>query len=88
MTIPPPPDLTDPAQLAAYRRELGGVARGVRFGGVGVTVAGALAAAVRAFAWPALPVLVPVVLIALGVLLMLTAIALRTAYHVRRMKGE
>ena len=86
--VPPPPDLSDPAQLADYRRELRGVARGVRFGGVGVTVIGALAAAVRAFVWPALPMLVPVVLIALGVLLMLTAITLRTAYHLRRMKGE
>jgi len=82
-----PPNLKDPVELAAYRRELRGVARGVRSGGVGITLAGTVIAALRAWAWPAMPVLVPLVVIAWGTLLMLTSIALRTAYHARRMSG-
>lgn len=83
-----PPNLNDPAELAAYRRELRGVARGVRTGGVALAVIGAIVAAVRAWAVPTLPALVPTVIVALAVLLMLTGMALRTAYHVRRMKGD
>jgi len=83
----PPPNLNDPAERAAYRRELRGVARSVRLGGVGIALVGVGAAAIRALAIPAMPALVPIVVIAWGVLLMLTAIALRTAYHVRRMRG-
>jgi hypothetical protein len=37
--------------------------------------------------WPAIPLLVPVVVIALGVMLMITAMAFRVAYHARRMRG-
>ena len=83
----PPPNLNDPAERAAYRRELRGVARAGRWGGIGITLAGATIAAVRAWAWPAMPALIPIVVIAWGVLLMLTAISLRTAYHARRMRG-
>ncbi len=82
----PPPDLSDPAQLTAYRRELRGVARGVRVGGVTITTIGAILAIVRAWAVPGIPRLVPIVIVALGVMLMLTAIALRSAYHARRMR--
>ncbi|HEX7848585.1 MAG TPA: hypothetical protein VF485_02520 [Sphingomonas sp.] len=83
----PPPNLKDPVELAAYRRELRGVASGVRWGGIGITLIGAMVAALRAWAWPAIPVLIPLIVVVWGMLLMLTAIALRTAYHARRMRG-
>jgi hypothetical protein len=83
----PPPNLKDPLELAAYRRELRGVASGVRWGGIGITLVGAVVAALRARAWPAIPVLIPMIVVAWGMLLMLTAIALRIAYHARRMRG-
>lgn len=84
----PPPNLSDPAQLAAYRQELRGVVRGLRLGAVGVTILGAVISLLRATLWPTIPMLVPLVLIALGVMLMITAIAFRTAYHARRMRGD
>jgi hypothetical protein len=84
----PPPNLNDPAELAAYRRELRDVVRGLRLGSVGVTILGAVIALVRAKVWPAISLLVPAVVIALGATLMITAIAFRTAYHVRRMRGD
>jgi heme/copper-type cytochrome/quinol oxidase subunit 2 len=84
----PPPNLSDPAELAAYRKELREVVRGLRYGSVGVTLAGAAVALARAKVWPAIPVLVPVVVIALGVMLMITAMAFRAAYHARRMRGD
>lgn len=83
----PPPNLKDPLALAAYRRELRGVASGVRWGGIGITLVGAMVAALRAWAWPTIPALIPMVVVAWGMLLMLTAIALRMAYHARRMRG-
>lgn len=82
-----PPNLKDPLELAAYRRELRGVASGVRWGGIGITLMGAMVAALRAWAWPAIPVLIPMIVVVWGMLLMLTAIALRMAYHARRMRG-
>jgi hypothetical protein len=84
----PPPNLSDPAELAAYRTELRRVVRGLRYGSVGVMMVGAAVALARAKTWPAIPVLVPVIMIALGVMLMITAIAFRTAYHARRMRGD
>jgi hypothetical protein len=83
-----PPNLNDPVELAAYRRELRGVASGVRWGGIGITLVGAVVAALRAWAWPAIPALIPMIVVAWGMLLMLTAIALRMAYHARRMRGQ
>jgi cobalamin biosynthesis protein CobD/CbiB len=83
----PPPNLKDPLELAAYRRELRGVASGVRWGGIGITLIGAAVAVLRAWAWPAIPALVPMIVVVWGMLLMLTAIALRMAYHAGRMRG-
>jgi fatty acid desaturase len=84
----PPPNLKDPGDLAAYRRELRGVASGVRWGGIGITLVGAVIAALRAWVWPGIPALIPLIVVVWGMLLMLTAIALRTAYHARRMRGQ
>ena len=41
MTRPPPPDLTDPVQVEAYRRELRGVARKTRLLGIALALVGA-----------------------------------------------
>ena len=49
------PNLKDPAERAAYRRELQGVARGVRYTGVSLAIAGAGLALARAQLWPDLP---------------------------------
>ncbi|MBB5687026.1 hypothetical protein [Sphingobium boeckii] len=38
---PPPPDLSDPVQRAAYSRELAGVARKTRLLGIAIALAGA-----------------------------------------------
>lgn len=84
----PPPNLNDPAELAAYRQELRQVVRGLRYGSIGVTIVGAVIALLRAKVWPGMPILVPLVVISLGVTLMITAIAFRTAYHARRMRGD
>jgi len=84
----PPPNLKDPLELTAYRRELRSVASGVRWGGIGITLIGAMVAALRAWAWPAIPALIPMIVVAWGMMLMLTAIALRMAYHARRMRGQ
>jgi len=84
----PPPNLSDPAEFAAYRRELRDVVRGVRYGGIGLALIGAGVAGLRAWVWPAIPALAPLMVIALALMLMITAIAFRTAYHARRMRGE
>ena len=84
----PPPNLKDALELAAYRRELRSVASGVRWGGIGITLIGAMVAALRAWAWPAIPALIPMIVVAWGMMLMLTAISLRMAYHARRMRGQ
>lgn len=84
----PRPNLNDPAERAAYARELRGIARGVRHGGVAIALAGVALALLRAKLWPQLPSVVVMVVVALGASLMLTAIALRTAYHAARMRGD
>ncbi|MES2097423.1 MAG: hypothetical protein V4459_11760 [Pseudomonadota bacterium] len=82
-----PPNLNDPAELAAYRQELRGVARGVRLSGVTLAVVGALIAIARAWWMPSIPKLVTLIVIAAAVMLMLTGVALRAAYHKHRMAG-
>ncbi|MBN8806698.1 MAG: hypothetical protein J0I47_00450 [Sphingomonas sp.] len=84
----PPPNLNDPTERIAYRQELRRIARGVRYGGVAITLAGVALALLRAKLWPHVPSVAVIVVIALGALLMLTAIALRTAYHAARMRGD
>ncbi|AOH86892.1 hypothetical protein AWL63_17200 [Sphingomonas panacis] len=83
-----PPDLSDPAQRAAYARELRAVARPVRLMGVALAVAGALLAALQRTRYPAIPTVLPLVLLSLGALHMLAAVAVRLKYHQRRMKGD
>lgn len=88
MDVRPPPNLKDPAEFAAYRQELRNVVRGVRYGGIGLALIGAGVAGLRAWIWPAIPALAPLMVIALAVMLMITGIAFRTAYHARRMRGD
>lgn len=83
----PPPDLSDPAALAAYRKELRGVAPVWRYVGVGLTVLGAGLLVARARHVIDIPVLVPSVTIVAGFGIMSIAILYRTLYHARRMRG-
>jgi hypothetical protein len=85
MTIPP--DLKDPAQLAAYRRELRGVAKPLRYTGIAFALLGVALAVVQRNWVPQMPTAIPMAAVSLGVLNMLAAIVLRTRYHQQRMKG-
>ncbi|RYE01396.1 MAG: hypothetical protein EOP61_11370 [Sphingomonadales bacterium] len=82
-----PPDLKDPAQRAAYARELRGVARGVRLAGLWLAAAGALLLVARRFQWLDVPLWLAASVVGLGAMLMITGIAARTRYHVLRMRG-
>jgi len=83
-----PPDLGDPAVRAAYNRELRAIARPVRFMGVALLIGGALLAALQRTRFPAIPTILPLVFLVLGVLHMLAGIAVRLKYHQRRMKRD
>ena len=83
----PPPNLADPAERAAYRKELMGVAKGVRRIGVALAVIGAALLIYDARFAP-LPGWLPWTVIAVAFALMLAGIFARTRYHRRRMRGE
>lgn len=80
----PPPDLADPAGRAAYRRELRGLVPWVRYGGMALALVGAGVAVIE----PSWPGAIALAIIALGFAMMVAAIAIRTRYHARRMRGE
>lgn len=80
----PPPNLNDPAELAAYRRELRGLVPWIRYAGTGLALAGAAVAVI----WPRLPGAIPLAIIALGFAMMVAGIGIRTRYHKRRMRGD
>jgi hypothetical protein len=82
-----PPDLSDPAQRAAYRRELLGIARPIRYLGVAMAVVGATLLVIDATVTP-LPKGLPWAVIGAAFVLMLAAIAMRARYHNRRMRGH
>jgi len=82
-----PPNLGDPAERAAYRRELQSVARPIRYTGVSFTLLGVVLAIVRLQWWPDLPEFVPIAALALGALNMVAGVVLRTRYHQARMRG-
>jgi uncharacterized RDD family membrane protein YckC len=83
----PAPNLADPQERRAYRRELMDVARGVRRTGVALVVLGAALILVNAF-WRPVPNLVIWPVIAVAFALMGYGIALRMRHHKRRMRGE
>ena len=82
------PNLKDPAEQAAYRRELAGVARRLRLAGLFVALAGALLVLfVRREVVP-LPLWPAVIVLGAGMMLMITANATRSRYHRLRMAEE
>lgn len=80
----PPPNLADPAERAAYRRELRGLVPWVRYTGMALALLGAAIAVI----WPQLPGIVALVVIAFGFAMMVVSIGIRTRYHARRMRGD
>lgn len=82
-----PPNLDDPAERAAYRRELQGVARPIRYTGLSFALLGVLLALIRRLWFPDLPAIVPIAALGFGVLNMVAGIVLRTRYHQARMRG-
>ena len=83
----PIPDLCDPEQRSAYRRELMQVAKGPRRLGVALAVIGSALILINAY-WTPIPNLVTLAAIVTGFALMLMGIGMRTKYHKRRMRGE
>ena len=85
--MPTPPNLTDPAERAAYKAELKQIARPLRMGAVWLAVLGALLAALRAKMLP-MPIAVPAAVLGLAFFLMVLGITVRVKYHQRRMRGD
>lgn len=82
-----PPDLSDPEQRAAYRRELLGIARPTRLLGVALVVVGAVLLVVDARVTPLAKGL-PWTVLGAGFALIIAAIYMRSRYHQRRMRGR
>ena len=87
MTPSLPPDLDNPVERAAYKRELRMIARPVRYLGLALAVLAALLAAARALYWPRLPVVIPLFLLGIALLHLLGGIVIRARYHQARMRG-
>lgn len=85
MTLPRP-DLSDPAERAAYRRELSGVARPVRYLGVALAIVAAVLAAGPRWGLH-VPVAIPLFLLAIAALHLIAGFVIRTHYHRARMRG-
>ena len=83
----PIPDLRDPEQRRADRRELMQVARGFRRTGVALAMLGSALILVNAY-WTPVPNIVALAAIVAGFALMLFGIGARAKYHKRRMRGE
>ncbi|NIJ19630.1 regulator of sirC expression with transglutaminase-like and TPR domain [Sphingomonas naasensis] len=81
------PDLDDPAQRAAYRQELRGIAVGPRRAGILVALAGALLVLAHRKGIEAVPLWLGVGVLGLGVLILIAAVSTRTAYHRARMRN-
>ncbi len=82
----PPPNLADPAERRAYRRELMGVSKGLRRAGVALAAVGAGLIVANAW-WRPIPNLVTWGVILIAFALMGAGIARRTRYHRARMRG-
>lgn len=89
----PPPNLSDPAERAAYRRELAAYARPLRILGLALWLGGALM-----IAWPRLSGRWVMVgdtslqqlgwfVLAAGLVVVIAVIFMRTRYHRLRMRG-
>jgi hypothetical protein len=82
-----PPDLDNPAERDAYRRELRDVAKPLRYGGVALALAGVILSAIKARIAPGIPGWLPLLVITLAILTMLAAVIARARHHLRRMRG-
>ncbi|MES2045286.1 MAG: hypothetical protein V4475_15545 [Pseudomonadota bacterium] len=80
----PPPNLADPVERAAYRRELRGLVPWVRYSGMALALLGAGIAVLE----PTWPGVIALVFIACGFAMMVAGIGIRTRYHKRRMRGD
>ncbi|NYT42928.1 hypothetical protein HZY97_19295 [Sphingomonas sp. R-74633] len=87
MTPRPIPNLNDPEERRAYRRELMAVAKPLRRTGVALAVLGSALILINAY-WTPIPNVVTLAAIVTGFALMLVGIGVRTKYHKRRMRGE
>jgi len=85
------PDLDTPHGRRAYAAELGGVARGWRWVGLGLVTLGGIGLIVRAFAhaplWEGLLGPGSVALVVIGWAIAIVGIVKRTRHHRRRMAG-
>src|SRR3546814_17007361 len=82
------PDLRDPAQRRAYRRELMGVARTERYWGIFLAMVGIALLWMRRSGWWTVPEWLAPVAIGLGIVLMLIGIVRRMRPHRRRLRGR
>lgn len=82
------PDLKDPAQRAAYARELAGVMPRLRLVGLLTAAAGALLVALARRGVVPLPIWAAALVLGIGMMLTLTAIATRARYHALRMAED
>ena len=84
------PDLADPRQRAAYRRELIAYARGWRWLGLGIVTAGVGAWLWALYSEPEIARLRTAgwVLIAFGWTILIGVVVARTRYHRRRMTED
>jgi len=82
------PKLNDPGERAAYRRELAGVARGLRLAGLFLALAGALLVLLARREIVPLPLWAAAIPLGLGLMLMITANATRARYHRLRMAED
>ncbi len=80
----PPPNLADPVERAAYRRELRALVPWVRYTGMALALLGAAVAVLK----PEWPGAIALAIIALGFAMMVAGIGIRTRYHARRMRGD
>lgn len=81
-----PPNLKNPAERAAYRRELAGVARRIRLAGIGLAALGAILVLLDRRQIFAVPLWLAAAVLGAGLMLMVTGIAARARYHALRMR--
>ena len=79
----PPPNLKDPQERAAYRRELIRLHRGWRWLGLAIVCAGVAWVFVRGEGWDATGIALEIA----GWAILVAVIVMRSRYHRRRMRG-
>lgn len=82
----PRPDLNDPDQRAAYKRELAGIGTGIRRAGLAIALAGTVLVLVEKKGLAHVPIVVGATVIGAGVMLMISGLQARSRYHQLRMR--